>query len=221
MRPLFAIALSLGLLFTGLNAEGRVWTSKTGHYKVEAEVIAFNDHLVVLKKESGELIAVELNQLSEADQKFVASQETKDAAKKHLDAMQTWTGKDGLKMNGRVVAFGKRDLKVQRKLGTVHINDRKFSAIDPLHQKLVLKIISHLEKTKLEDEKQLESWAKSIGGEPKVYPLEGVLMQLESGDEIGSHSLCSPARIWKSFSLGGNSGKNATQVRKPASRRVF
>ncbi len=99
--------------------------------------------------------------------------------------MQTWTGKEGLKIRGRIVAFGKRDLKVQRKLGVVHINDNKFSAIDTLHQKVLLKIISHLEKITLEDEKQLETWAKSIGGEPKVYPLEGVLMQLESGDEIG------------------------------------
>jgi len=185
MRALSALALCFGVLLPTTWVDARVWTSKSGHFKVEAEVIAFNEHLVVLKKESGALVAVDLEQLSSEDQKFVASQETVDAAKKQLDEMQTWTGKDGLKIIGRIVAFGKKDLKVQRKLGVVHIDDKKFPTIDPLHQKLVLKILSHLEKTTLEDEKQLETWAKSIGGEPKVYPLEGVLMQLESGDEIG------------------------------------
>lgn len=185
MRALGTLALCFGMLLPTAWAEARVWSSTNGQFKVEADVIAFNEKLVVLKKESGDLIAVELEHLSAEDQQYVAAKETVDATKKNVDEMQTWTGKDGLKIRGRIVAFGRKDLKVQRKLGVVHINDTKFSAIDPLHQKLVLKILSHLEKTKLEDEKQLETWAKSIGGEPKVYPLEGVLMQLESGDEIG------------------------------------
>jgi hypothetical protein len=76
-------------------------------------------------------------------------------------------------------------LIVQRKLGHVHVNDKKFSTIDPLHQKIVLRILSELEQTKIEDAKQLEDWAKKQGGSAKTYPLEGVLLQLESGDEIG------------------------------------
>lgn len=175
----------LALLLCANWGEAREWTSKNGQFKIEAEAIAFSDHLVVLKKGNGALVAVELDQLSSADQEYVAAKETVDAAKKQLDEIQTWTGKDGLKIRGRIVAFGKKDLKVQRKLGTVHFDDKKFSAIDPLHQKLLLKIMSQLEKTQIENEKQLEQWAKGIGGEPKVYSLEGVLMQLESGDEIG------------------------------------
>ncbi len=166
-------------------SDAREWTSKNGQFKVEAEAIAFNDQLVVLKKENGGLVAVDLNELSTADQAYIAEKETVDEAKKRLDEIQTWTGKDGLKIRGRIVAFGKKDVKVQRKLGTVHIDDKKFSAIDPLHQKVVLKVLSYLEKTTIEDEKQLENWAKSIGGEPRIYPLEGVRMELESGDEIG------------------------------------
>ena len=74
---------------------------------------------------------------------------------------------------------------MQRRLGAVYIDGKKFAEIDPLHQKLLLKILSHLEKMTLENEKQLESWAKVLGAEPKSYSLEGVLMELENGDKIG------------------------------------
>lgn len=165
--------------------EARVWTSKNGQFSLEAEAIAFSDKLVVLKKPTGELVAIELDQLSSEDQKFVETKEVVDATQRRFDEMQTWTGKGGMKIRGKVLAFGKRNLTVQRKLGTVHIDGKKFSALDGLHKKLLLKIISHLENKTFEDDRQLETWAKSLGANPKVYALEGVLLQLESGDEIG------------------------------------
>jgi hypothetical protein len=90
-----------------------------------------------------------------------------------------------MKVRGRVLAFGRRELVVQRKFGFVNIDGKKFSALDPLHQRLTLKVLSELEKTKFETERELEEWAKSLGAAPKSYMLEGVMMQLESGDEIG------------------------------------
>ncbi|QDV25127.1 SHD1 domain-containing protein [Aureliella helgolandensis] len=184
----FCAALGLCLLFQVtcmLPVQARLWSSKNGHYKLEAEAITFNEELVVLKRPTGELVAVELKELSEEDQEYVRSKEATDAAEKSADEMQTWTSRDGMKIRGRVVAYGRRDLVVQRKLGRVHIDDKKFSDIDPLHQRLLLKIIGHEEKTTFEDEKQLETWGKTLGGTPRIYKLEGVRMELEGGDEIG------------------------------------
>ncbi len=65
MRALTALALCFGVLLPASWADARVWSSKSGHFKVEAEIIASKDNLVVLKKESGELIAVELDQLTQ------------------------------------------------------------------------------------------------------------------------------------------------------------
>ncbi len=180
-----ATLLLLGLGLTGL-ATGREWTSKDGSYKIEADVVASNTTTVVLKRTTGQLVAIELAQLSVADNEYIRSQTVEDAAKKSADEMQTWTGVEGLKVRGKVLAFGKQEMKVQRKLGKVHIDDKAYSMIDPLHQVLLLKIFSHLEERKFENEAQLEEWAKSLGGKPKIYTLEGVLMELESGDKVSA-----------------------------------
>lgn len=182
----FLTLSTLLTLFVGVGySDGREWTSAAGGYTLEAELVSFNDSLVVLKRHDGGLVAVELKELSATDQEFVRSKETEESHKKAIDEMQTWTSKDGMKVQGKVKAFGRKEMVVQRKQGHVHVNDKKFSTIDPLHQKLVLKILSELEKTKIEDEKQLDEWGKKIGGDPKSYQLEGVLLHLESGDEIG------------------------------------
>ena len=165
--------------------EMREWTNAAGNFRFKAEVIAFSDELVVLRRQTGELQAVELKELSEKDQEFIRSKETSDEVKKSADEMQTWTAKDGMKIEARVLDYGRNEMVVQRKLGQVHINGKKFSEIDPLHQKLVFRIVSHLEEKLITDEKGLTEWSKSLGGDPKVYPLEGVLMELASGDRIG------------------------------------
>lgn len=170
---------------TSARADTREWTSAAGNFKFKGDVIAFSDELVVIKRESGQLQAVALKELSEEDRKFVSSKEVAEGLRKSADEMQTWTSKDGLMVEARVLEYGRTELAVQRKLGQVYINGKKFSEIDSLHQKLLLRILSHLEEKTFEDEKQLTEWSKSLGGDPKLYPLEGVLMELASGDKIG------------------------------------
>ncbi|MCA9181428.1 MAG: hypothetical protein KDA51_08235 [Planctomycetales bacterium] len=184
-------SISMLLLFIGICSDptgfafGRTWSNTSGAYQFEAEVISFNDSMVVLKKPTGELVALELKDLSAEDQEYVRSQEAQDAERKAAGEMQTWTARDGMKVRGRVLAFGRKQLIVQRKFRTVFINDKQFSTLTPLHQKLVLRILSKLEDQQFETEKQLDQWTKKLGANPKSYPLEGVLLELESGDEIG------------------------------------
>lgn len=167
------------------SAHARIWSSTTGAYELEAEVISFNDSIVVLKRAGGELVAVELKDLSEADQEYVRSKEVVEAEHKAADEMQTWTGKEGMKFRARVKAYGRKQVNVHRMARAVYINDKPFSKLDAIHQKLVLRILSDLEGITLENEKQLDQWSRSIGPAGKSYMLEGVLLHLESGDEIG------------------------------------
>tara|TARA_R110002049_G_scaffold50370_2_gene142997 strand:+ start:68367 stop:69275 length:909 start_codon:yes stop_codon:yes gene_type:complete len=180
--PVLCILVVLGVT---PHAHARSWSDTHGQFKIEAEAIGYNETTVVLKTASGRLLAVELSELSAEDQAFVKSKQADSTTKPSADEMQTWTSKDGLKFRGRVLAYGKKLLAVQRQLGKVFINDQPFSRIDQLHQKLILKILSHLENENLEDERQLQAWAKGLGADVKTYPLEGVLMELESGDIIG------------------------------------
>lgn len=168
-----------------LSAAERVWKSSNGVFEMSAEVVSFNDEMVVLKRSSGELVAVALNELSEEDRQYVQSKESREAESKAAEEMQLWTGKDGMKVEGRVRAFGRRDLVLQRRQGKVLVNDKDFAGLDPVHQRVVLKIVSELEKTNLPDEKSLRSWAIRLGGDPKSYPLEGVMLELATGDHIG------------------------------------
>jgi len=165
-------------------AESRTWSSANGAYTLQAEVIAFNKNMVVLKKEDGNLVAVDLSELSDEDRKYVESKEAADE-KRSAEKMQTWTSIDGLKIQGRVIAYGKKKLPIQRKRGKVYVDEQEFSKLEPLRQKVILKVMSKIEKREIADEKQLTEWAKSLRAEAKVYPLEGVLLELESGDQIG------------------------------------
>lgn len=178
-----ATFLFLTIASTAIHA--REWNSANGHYQLQADLISFNDELAVLKKTDGTMVAVELKELSKSDLEFLASKESKTSQKKSADEMQTWTSADGMKVRGRVIAFGRKELTVVRKTGKVYVNDKLFSELDDLHQRLVLKIVSKLENAVLDDEEKLTDWAKKQRGEPKTYTLEGVMMALESGDEIG------------------------------------
>ncbi|MCM2372155.1 SHD1 domain-containing protein [Aporhodopirellula aestuarii] len=166
-------------------ADAREWSSPDGRYRVEAEAIAFDDKTVVLKKPTGQLLAVELAELSPADQDYVKSREAKEAYAQSVDQMQTWTADDGMKVRGRILAYGRKDLTVRRQLGKMIVNDKRFAAMDPLHQKITLTIISKLVGQEIEDEKAFEEWGKTLRADTRTFPLEGVLMKLESGDEIG------------------------------------
>jgi len=185
-RPLLVLLFGCAVSIASLSpAQAREWSTPNGHYRIEAEAIAFDEKTVVLKKPTGQLVAAELAELCQADQDYVKTREAKDAYAQSVDQMQTWTATDGLKVRGRVLAYGRKDLDVQRQLGKMMVNGKRFSALDSLQQKLVLKIISKLENEEFKTEADLERWGKKLGGDSKIYPLEGVLMKLESGDEIG------------------------------------
>jgi S1-C subfamily serine protease len=69
--PLAVFALAL----TGHTGEIRNWSSTSGTYKIDAELVKLKeDGTVVLKTKSGKVIEVPIGKLSEADQKYARSQ---------------------------------------------------------------------------------------------------------------------------------------------------
>lgn len=184
MRPIYLILILVFSYAMAPPSDARTWSSTTGAYSLEADAIAFNETTVILKKESGDLVAVEIAELADTDREYLKSKELAEKLADSVEGMQTWTSADGLKVRARVLAFGRKDLVVTRQRGKVHVGDISFPKLDPLHQQLVLKIMSKLEGKDFEAERELTSWSVDLRGQPKVYPLEGVLMELESGDKI-------------------------------------
>lgn len=162
----------------------RRWTSSKGGFTLEADAIAFNETTAILKRLNGKLVAVKLDELSEADQEYVRSKEVGEQLSQSIEKMQTWTSKNGVKIRGRVLAYGRKNLTILRQRAKPVINDKPFEKYDPLNQKLILRIVSELEGQSFTTASELGTWVKTLGGEKKEYPLEGVLMELESGDQI-------------------------------------
>ncbi|MCC9599086.1 hypothetical protein LOC67_00830 [Stieleria sp. JC731] len=194
---LIAVCLvHFALVLSPAEAKPRLWTSVDGNVTIEGEFIASDETTAILKRKgSGRLVAVELSELSPKDREVIRELLNRDPsevaivkdesqADKDAEHMQTWKSRDGMKIQARVISYGKKDYTLAKQRGVITINGKAFSALDSLHQHVALKVLSKIENTPLEDERDLKRFVGSLGGQPKTYPLEGVLMELASGDQI-------------------------------------
>jgi hypothetical protein len=181
--PIFTpIVVTIALVTA--SASARVWTDATGQYKVEADLVAFNDQTVVLqRKDDKELGAVPIEKLSQTDQEFLKSKEAADAASKLTSAVQTWTLRDGTKLSGRMVGYARKDITLQRRRGKIYVNDRVFENLPEMYQLMVPKIVAQFERINRPDKDGLEAWLVRQKGLPRTFTLDGVIMEFENGDE--------------------------------------
>jgi hypothetical protein len=178
------ILLPLGLCFVlSAQAAARTWSDSTGYYRVEADLIGFSETTVVLKKEKDELVAVPIARLSQEDRAYVQSKEAAEHSRRSADVMQTWTMASGLKVVGKVVDYGRREITVQRRRGKTYVNERLLDNLPEIYQRMLPKIVEHFEKTEIEDARELDSWVMGLRGKPRMFTCEGVILELENGDE--------------------------------------
>lgn len=175
--------MSLAVFSTSSVAQARKWTDATGRYHLEADLVAFNDHTAVLEKGDKQLASVKIEQLSKADQSYFASEEARSVSGRSTGEVQTWTLQSGLKVNGRVVGYGRREVVVQRKYGKLYVNDRLFDNLPGVYKRMVPKIVAQFEMQPIENEKDLMAWAIKQKGQPKKFVCEGVMLELENGDQ--------------------------------------
>jgi hypothetical protein len=161
----------------------RTWTDVAGKYTIEADLIAFDDSVVVLQRADHELGAVPIDQLSEADRQYLKSKEADEARRSRLGAMQTWTLRDGMKLVGKVVDFTHRDMTIQRRRGRIYVNDRPFENLPEFYRVLIPRIVAHFERINQPDEAGLRAWAIRQRGQPRTFTLDGIILELENGDE--------------------------------------
>ncbi len=77
-----AMAVLMGVPWTPSAAVARTWSSRTGKFTIEAELVDFGDGKVKLKKTDGDVVRVPLGKLCESDREYVAGQ-------------RKWTSKSG------------------------------------------------------------------------------------------------------------------------------
>ena len=166
------------------SAVARVWTDSTGAYAIEADLVAFDDDQVILQRNAdSELGSVPLDRLSEADREYLATSEAEAQNAKFSEAPQTWNMKSGLKVQGRVVDYVQREVTFQRRRGKIYVNDRVLENLPKIYQRIAPQIVGHYEQNKVSDAQSLKSWLVHRKGAPQSYQVEGVVLELPSGDE--------------------------------------
>jgi hypothetical protein len=186
--PVATLSFVLLLVPTvGQDTKARKWSDSTGKYVVEADLIGVSDQIVVLQrtKRGKDIVAMPVDKLSDKDREYLQSKEAAESVRRAADQQQTWTMRSGLKVIGRVVEYGRRNLTIQRRRGRTYVNDRPLANYADLQQKMLPKIVAYLEKTDIETENDLERWIIGLKGEPRSYTVEGVILELENGDEYG------------------------------------
>lgn len=168
----------------------RRWTDPMGRVVVEGEYFAANEGTVVIRKPTGELLGVDLLELSAADQEFVAARRQTELDAKRADPEldlwkpHVWTMRDGTTFRGEVVAFGRREVTFRRNTGVTMVNETPYSRLEPFYQKLVLLIVAEFADPSVKTERDLTLWARSLRGQPKTFTVEGVLLRLEDDREL-------------------------------------
>ena len=175
------------VLWLGLSAlaGGRTWTDSTGAYRLEADLIGFDEASVVLKKDDHQLVAFPIDKLSPEDRAYLKSKDAADHARRSADAMQTWTMVSGLKVIGRVVDYARKGVTIQQRRGKTYVNDRLFDNLPQVYQRMLPQLVAHFEKTQIDDKRGLDSWVMKLRGEPRTFTCEGVMLELENRDEYG------------------------------------
>lgn len=183
--PVHAALLLLPAFLLPAPTQAREWTDSTGLYSVQADLIAFNQKTVVLKKDNHDLIGVPIDRLSAKDQAFLKSEEATTQLSQTAGQPQVWTMKSGLKVPGKVVDYGRREVTLQRRRGKIYVNDRQFENLNQVQQAMIPRIVGHFEKKEITDKKGLEDWIARQRGEPRTFTCEGVVLELPNGDEYG------------------------------------
>ncbi len=170
------------------SVDGREWTDKSGRYHVSGTLVAFDEVDITIKldaKNQGrELLAIPIEQLSEADRAYLNSEEMRLEMKSN-DAKQVWTLRNGLKVIARVVDYAKKDVVIQRRRGKVFVNEQLLESLPEVYQRMVPKIVEHFENKPMPDDKAFNNWVKQQGANARTFTCEGVILEFPSGQEYG------------------------------------
>jgi hypothetical protein len=181
---IWLIGLFLMSMGASASLSARTWTDATGRFKVDADLIAINDDVVVLKSKSGRLIAVEIAQLSPGDQDFLRTEEAGTSKLGAKDKDHVWRLQGDAKLTGSIVGYFAQDLIVERRNAKLFVEGNEEKDVPELLMRMLSRIVEHFEMAKIEDLPSLKNWLSQQGKMPHVYPIEGVRIALTSGEEV-------------------------------------
>ena len=175
----------LCLVFIASPATARTWTDSSGQYTVDADLVGFDGTTIVLKKENHELVAIQLSQLSKADQQHLVAPDVQDQLEEDASQFQVWTSRKGRKVEGRVVDYARREIVIQRRRGKIYVNDKLYDNLPEVYRYMIPEIVSHFEGVPVDGRTGLREWAVKQKAAARTFTCEGVLMEFKNGDLYG------------------------------------
>jgi hypothetical protein len=179
------LTLILALVTLASTVVAREWTDVTGNYQLEAELVGFDDESVILRRADQQLGAIPIDRLSAEDREYLKSPEADEIRTRSLGATQTWTTRSGNRLVGRIVDFVRREVTVQWRRGRAFVNDRPLRNLPEFYQQILPEVVQHFHPLPTVDRSGLERWLRSQRGQPRTFTLEGVVLELDTGDEYG------------------------------------
>lgn len=177
------IAFVLFCCVLAASTQARTWTDNTGNYTVDAELFAFNDEHVIVQRSDGQMAMFKVDVLSDEDKEFLQTEDASALSSGNLNKEQVWMMKDGFRLVGRIVDYAKLNVTLQRRRGKSWVNDRQYKSLPPIYQAIVRKSLEQLEGVEDVDDQKVDAWMVKQKGLPRVFDVEGVVVELKDGNE--------------------------------------
>jgi len=189
LRRSLLVASTVGVLLLngGLNSPLRAkeWSDASGRHSFQGELIAASETTALVRNMRGRLQAYNVEELSKADQQYVRDFMKKDAKQSDdVREMQTWTGREGTKFKGRVTGFGTKAFQVSYERGDIRVDGTALRRLDPIYQMMLPKVVGEFDDASVKDIDSLRIWGRKLKGKAVDFSVDGVMMQLESREQI-------------------------------------
>ena len=199
----------------------RDWTDATGKHKFSGDLIAASPETILLRGKRKTLEAYVVSELSEADQAFVKEyleSKTDDVAP---EKMQTWTGREGVSLRGRVIGYGTRALVITTQSGAIQVNKTPLSRMDQIYKKMMPKIVAEFDDKSVKTESDLALWGRKLRGKERSFTVDGVLMELENGEKIAVPLFLFSEKEREVLEAGWDTWKAETTAEEERNRESF
>ncbi|MGI9465487.1 MAG: SHD1 domain-containing protein [Rubripirellula sp.] len=190
LRAMSVLRASVGLavVFTvAETADARIWKDVTGLYTINADLVGFDDDMVILQRENKELGSCPIDKLCKEDREYLKSKEALEIHNSHIDQTQTWAMTNGLKVVGKIVDYERDEVVIKQQDGKVVVNDKPFDGLPEIYQDILLRVVETSESKPMPNKRAFEDWVRTSpnfqNGKSENYNLEGVVFELQDGSQ--------------------------------------
>ena len=161
----------------------REWSDNSGHFKIEADLVAFDGETVVLRAKAGRLLAVKLANLSADDIAYLKSPEAAsfENSAPIQDSPTEWSLQNGQVVRGAITGIGIQQVVIFRRDSNVHVSFNGKEIADPIYKLLLPEIVNQVASTSYKSLDELDRHLATLKPPSVTYMLPTVTITTNSG----------------------------------------